>query len=197
MRQIRILLAVAIFGLTNAASADPILITDAAGNLTRMNDIDVNGTLYDVVFAKGSCVDIFDGCDDLSDFLFNTTGDADAASRALNGQVFTDPILDSTPWLVAGCEDTRSLPTSRADCNILTPWGFNGSSVQTETLVNSTNEFVDNPAATYNWNRESDFSDSNVVWAVWIPSSVPEPGTLSLLGMGLAAIGLSRRKRKS
>jgi hypothetical protein len=32
-------------------------------------------------------------------------------------------------------------------------------------------------------------------WRLGIPSAVPEPGTLALLGLGLAGLGLSRRRK--
>lgn len=50
------------------------------------------------------------------------------------------------------------------------------------------------------WNTFDDFfisSQSGVAQGVWLVRSVPEPGTLALLAIGLAAIGITRRRKKA
>ena len=40
--------------------------------LMGATDVQVGGTLYDVVFVDGTCIELFDGCDDLTDFVLPT-----------------------------------------------------------------------------------------------------------------------------
>ena len=48
--------------------ADPVLdIVD--GQLVGATGVEVDGSFYDVVFDEGSCVSIFSGCDEVSDFF--------------------------------------------------------------------------------------------------------------------------------
>jgi hypothetical protein len=85
------------------------------GELVGAFDVMVNGALYDVSFVDGTCVDVFEGCDDVSDFQFTTSGNANFASLALLGQVLLGT-YDDFPELTAGCESTIV-------CHVATPYG--------------------------------------------------------------------------
>jgi len=74
-------------------AALPILEVDATGKLTGATGVDVDGSLFDVVFLDDTCRDLFDGCDDPSDFVFQTSVEALTASIALLEQVFVDSIF--------------------------------------------------------------------------------------------------------
>jgi hypothetical protein len=50
-------------------------------------------------------------------------------------------------------------------------------------------------AGGYFLDTDSFFTDGIVTTRLLDPVSVPEPGTLALLGIGLAALGLSRRRK--
>jgi len=82
--------------------ATPVLQVDIAGILTGANGVDVGGALYDVTFSHGSCVDLYSGCDQLSDFTFTDGFDAVAASQALLDQVLVG-VYDSDPSRTRGC----------------------------------------------------------------------------------------------
>ena len=80
------------------------------GILMGASNVDVNGALYDVHFLDGTCEDLFNGCNDNSDFTFsNPTNDGtqiNAAMTALLEQVFLDTPLgafDTNPALINGC----------------------------------------------------------------------------------------------
>ncbi|MEP4338162.1 MAG: VPLPA-CTERM sorting domain-containing protein [Roseobacter sp.] len=72
--------------------------------------MNVGGTLYDVTFREGTCIALFDGCDEASDFTFTTRSDADAASQALLDQVFVNVLglgnFDTDPEFTFGIEST-------------------------------------------------------------------------------------------
>ena len=54
--------------LTSAPAAAATLITDTNGQLTGASGVNVDGTLYDVVFGPGSCADNFGTCDSTTIF---------------------------------------------------------------------------------------------------------------------------------
>ena len=155
---------------------------DAVGRLVGARNIDVNGSLYDVTFVDGLCADLFDGCDDPSDFAFQTQADAVAAARALLDVVFVDSpagLFDSNPSLTRTCESAPST------CTVLTPFGFDGPNIQTGAANNSSNEFVDAGVAS-NFNASTDYSQpgsSGVTFAIWTPvaaSTLPPVGSAEL-----------------
>ena len=75
------------------------------GELIGAFDVEVNGQLYDVSFANGSCATLYSGCDELSDFMFGNPVDSQAAASALLKQVFSNgDFYDTNPALTRGCE---------------------------------------------------------------------------------------------
>ena len=90
---------IGILAVAQSASAATILV-NANGQLTGATGVNVQGTLYDVSFTDESCVTVYEGCDEVSDFLFTTQSAATAASQALLDQVFVDGpsgLFDTVP----------------------------------------------------------------------------------------------------
>ncbi len=82
------------FGTTgNAATATLFSEGTSVGNLTftGASSINVNGAFYRVRFEKGTCDEVFDGCD-AAKFAFITSADAKAATRALNDLFMADAL---------------------------------------------------------------------------------------------------------
>ena len=71
------------------------------GQLLGASGVLVGASLYDVEFVEGTCVELFGGCNENSDFTFNSREDAETASRALDQQVFLG-IHDNDPSLTFG-----------------------------------------------------------------------------------------------
>jgi hypothetical protein len=183
------------------------------GELVGASNVGVSGTLYDVAFVDGTCVAIFGGCDDTSDFAFNTQALAEAASEALITDVLLDGPLgnfDSDASLVAGVSAGFTFPTL-----IVTPFGLNaGGSVEAflarnlDSVDNSV--FGDRTLLEANpQNPNQDFTiEQTRVWAVWsavgvvdpvdpdsmAPVRLPAGGVLLLTGLAAAA-GLKRKKK--
>ncbi|MBW2667882.1 MAG: hypothetical protein JRE13_16465, partial [Deltaproteobacteria bacterium] len=106
MRRLSLITLVVLF-ICMAASANALTLNvDGGGQLFGAFDVNVGGTLYDVEFVAGTCIALFDGCDDVSDFTFQTEAAAITASQALLDQVLLDSIegnFDSQPNLTNGC----------------------------------------------------------------------------------------------
>ena len=206
MGQLNILLVLFTI-LTPAASlAAPLLNVDSeSGRLLGAADVDLNGTLYDVELLGGSCESVFTGCNQASDFTFQTQDAAIAASQALLDQVFVngpDGNFDSTPAATGNC-------TFGDFCSALTPYsvafiGTFTSYIQYSDARNYTglsNDLVSTGmrSATYinRWQP-----NSRQTWARWSLSpnnqsttAVPEAPSVLLLGVGLLAMALARRAR--
>lgn len=90
--------------LSSAVSAATLQV--AGGQLFRASGVLVDGQLYDVAFMDGSCADLYSGCDELSDLVFQAEAAAILAGQALIDQVFLDiPGLgsfDTDPELTNG-----------------------------------------------------------------------------------------------
>ena len=177
-------------GMANAAMLN---FNAVSGELQGADQVLISGNYFDVDFVDGSCVSIFDGCDNDSDFFFSDSLEARHASQALLDQVLVAS-WDSTPSLVDGCDDGFLL------CSILTPYTLGISTTSFVQVDIAHNEELYDGRSMGLMPRNSDFSShGRYVWAVWsesLPvSSVPLPATLPLLALGLLMLGWHRSYR--
>jgi hypothetical protein len=200
--QVRLLLigilAVMVFPMYASAASSNVV----GGQLMGATGVDVGGTLYDVAFLDGSCIGLFAGCDETSDFVFNSQADAYSASTALLEQVLLDgPYgdFDSEYGLVNGISAIAGAwPFRIATAYDLTDMGTH---IRVQLALADNYPGFGSDDVTYNWTHQDADSGhefaGNWVYAVWGTSqSVPEPSTLLLLGSGLAGLGFVRRKFK-
>lgn len=194
---LRTLLTTSLIVASTAATATPTLLVQD-GKLTGANNVNVGGTLYNVTFQDGTCISVFKGCVQ-SEFVFTTPATASAAAQALLDQVFVDgPAgnFDTESNTTVGCTDlsncwTRVPQTSTAyqlyyvsAINQFTPTGTR-QGLSTPRSIAMLND--DTATSIYsNW----------AVFKLATPeSTVPEPGTIALLGLALAGMTVLRRRK--
>ena len=170
--------------------ATPILQIDASGQLTGATGVDVDGTFYDVEFKNGTCIDLYNGCDEGSDFTFRTRQDADRAAKALSNQVLvngSEGYFDSHPELTKPCSDT-------AVCILLTPYIYRpskGSIIAYITANGDDSGQRDNRYRQGYLPNTDTTTEANAAYAVWslhTQQPIPEPTTLLLLSSGLLGL---------
>ena len=73
-------LAVGLVLMASGAQAATLNVVD--GQLMGASGVIVDGTAYNVQFLDGTCIDLYDGCDEVSDFTFQGLSSATAAAQA-------------------------------------------------------------------------------------------------------------------
>jgi len=192
--------ALVLIGLLLATQAPAaILQVNGSGILTGATDVDVNGTLYNVDFVEGTCIDLFGGCDSIDDFAFpGSETDALAAGDALANQVFIDGpagLFDSRPWLIEGCPLTWSSSTCWAVIPF-SPVSANPNSAQNVKVLNYSVEASDligiGPLG-----KSYDTSADQNVYADFQPATIPLPAAAWLLVGAVGGLGALRRARRA
>ena len=180
------------------------------GILMGASDVDVNGALYDVRFLDGTCEDLFNGCNDNSDFTFsnplNDGTQINTAMTALLEQVFLDTPLgafDTNPALINGC-------ILSIQCTAQTPLFVNvpgnglgiTAAVNRNVVLNAQANSADHITAgggqrSYDTTNNVQFNPAadGIVYAIWSDATVvPVPPALWLFSTGLLGlIGIAKR----
>ena len=146
-----------------------------------------------VEFVDGSCVDLFGGCDDLTDFAFSNLPSAALAAQALVSEVFVDGAsgaFASDPSLTNGCFSSSVI------CVALTPWDldFTTSEVVTRDASNyaASTGISGSSGGGRTWSINQDSGTNtgafygSLVYARW--TQVPEPSSALLLCLGLLGV---------
>lgn len=141
-----------------------------------------------MTFADGTCKSLFT-CETAA-FPFKLGVEAEPAARALLDQVFVDSALgefDSLPNKVFGC-------TGNNACTTLIPYIATSNLVYMAYAVNGKTENADN-TSTFHFYDPNDPSDGNQNFAIFkLASAIPEPGSIALSDLALAALLMLRRR---
>ena len=169
-----------------ASTARAASLNVVGGQLVGASDVQVGLRTYDVTFEDGSCISLFNGCDDTSDFDFVTPAGAQLAAQALFDQVFiNDPLgnFDTNPTLTSGCSDPLL-------CGAIIPFAHDFVSDTYDAVVGENRPVTDTGTLDLGLQPDGLTGNSNVFARFTV---VPEPGTGLLLAAGLALLAARRR----
>jgi len=165
MKRAFVLAGAVLFIALGAGGANAATGVIVGGQLLGATGVIVDGNAYNVEFLDGTCIALYDGCNDVSDFTFQTEAAAVLASQALLDQVFVDSadLFDTDPTLTNGC-------TNAFVCGARTGYGFVFSDVSSAIARNEAVE--DNDVAATGAQSSPAVNSAVVptrVWAVWSP----------------------------
>jgi hypothetical protein len=181
--------------LPQVSFAVPVLDLDATGKLIGARNVDVGGTLYNVVFIDDSFSHRFVNAGGLD---ATSVEQASAFSSALLDSVLLDGTsgaFDANPALTSGC-------TIISQCLILTPYILDtqAGTVATRAAKNFsslTHLALPDTVSSFSLNVSQDLGGSgDLVWADWSLAgpAIPEPSVLALLLVALPVFGWQYRK---
>ncbi|MBL4631150.1 MAG: PEP-CTERM sorting domain-containing protein [Paraglaciecola sp.] len=174
-----------------ATNANAGLIIDSTGIVTGAEDVLVGDSFYNVVFVDGTCIEIFEGCDDISDFtVSNIAVSANSALAALFKESVESNLITYSD--VTGCVSSFNV------CNVLTflefPVGYYntarvisfsvGNDIARESNINITSDITGQAGRTS-------------VYAKWTLVTVTEPTTLAIFALGLIGLASRQLSKKS
>jgi hypothetical protein len=211
MKVVKVICALFIFGFVSTSHAAVIFTTekDANGTVTSLlgaDNVEVNGSFYNVRFLDGTCIVLFNGCDGADDFVFNTLPLATMASRALLDLVFIDGVegnFDSQPELTVGCEDysysclAQTFYDVAPRNSVLVSRASNAGAeivcVEEEILCAVVEDIVSGPARV-----PGNGAGDRLTVAVWsVAVSASAPGTVMIFLMGIAGLLVSHRRKQA
>ena len=181
-----ILLSLSTISTSKAAT---LIIEDGTNFLLGATDVLVNGSSYNVSFIDQSCVSAFNGCNNISDFVFQTEPEANMASQALLDQVLTG-IYDDAPTATKGLNNINwgaiATPYGLDSGNVLVSYAFNAPAVSPfdDDVFTGSRSITDDLGGQVFY-----------VYADW-QNPVPIPGAVWLLGPGLVGLLGIRKKFK-
>ena len=190
--KVKIFLVTFLFSFIFIPSSQAALLQiDSSGLLTGATGVIIDGESYDITFQDGSCIDLYSGCNESSDFTFTTRASATQAAQAIIDQVFIG-IYDDDPNLTFGCSKQKNgfclanVPylAESPYIHVVSAWNriLGGSPDITHYRPMSPSDDV----SRLNWNY--------VLFSPSSPATVPEGSPVILICIGLMTLFLNRRR---
>jgi hypothetical protein len=190
-----IFMGITAVGMASSEARATVIWDVTDGILTGAQNVLVEGTLYNVTFADGSCFDLFDGCNEVSDFDFDTLTAATLAADALLDQVFLDVVegtFDTDPELTEGCSFLFA-------CFVFIPFHLGPGGDPCSPPVFAVNDYdplfdrIDTLPCGITATVDTSLS-AETTYAKF--TKVSEPSSILLFGVGLIGLlGVGRRRR--